>query len=549
MKRIHPIISAPPPDQYQFYLNMGRIVLLLSVLLLQLLRLRGEQMRPDELLSHTIWAVSAYAVGVLGLSFVLEFVRKYIYIFMLMLFYLLMLTLILQVYVYEYEMQLVYSYLFLSMFLCLFFHRKRQLLVFQVYAFLLFLAVSWQLKYPDDAFWTLTGRFVVFHSLVYLAIGFRIDRGQYQRMQDTQYKHLFERLNDCIMYVDRHGHIRLVNAPLARLTGYREKELLGMAVAQLLPEQQALFQPQAEGGLQAEQHIVEAQLQRKDGKSLWVRLNVAPMEARGRGGFIGICTDISAQKSAEMNLRRYAERLEETNKELEQFSHFASHDLRAPIHTISSMAQLLYQRFPAGSSLDARAGEAIELILGNSARMNKLVDALLVYSSSGVEALNVTQVDMNEVVQDAMDNLAGYIKASDARIEVSKLPTLQGDKIQLTRLMQNMLENAILYRKEEAPQISISALYDPANHQHLITIDDNGIGIETHDFERIFYMFEKVEQPGSHNLGIGLAICKKIVDNHNGRIWIESEKGQGTRVHVAIPAQEDAIPAVVHQKS
>ncbi len=533
MKRIHPLIFAPPSDQFQFYLLTGRTILFFSIILLQLLYVSFEPSNLTETMNVTILGVSAYALIILVSSFFSAFIKRYIYFFLLGLFYLLMLVLVLAVYRYDFGMQMVFTYTTISMFLCLFFHRKLQLLSFQFFCLTLIVIAAFFQNNPEGILTDYIIRLVIFYAFLYLAVGFRIDKGLSMRQQDAQYKRLFERLNDGVMYIDNHGRIQLVNEQLCRLTKYKEKELVGMKVDKVILKSEHFFSSDDK----SEKKIEETSLMQNEGKKIWVRLNAAPMlSEKGKlHGHIGICSDISARKEAEINLRKYAERLVETNNELEQFSYFASHDLKAPIHTISSMAQVLSKQYPLGKYLDQEAAKSIELIAGNTKRMNKLVDALLVYSSSGIEAINKAEVDMNEVVKDAMDNLAAYIQASDAQIRVEKLPLVHADKVQMTRLIQNLLENSLLYRKEEIPLVEIGARYDPNLDAYIFSVADNGIGIDTEHHEKIFLMFQKLHSLESSGLGIGLAICKKIAENHEGKIWLESKNGAGTAVYFSIP--------------
>lgn len=538
MKRIHPFISVPPPDQFQFYLLTGRIILLVSILFLQFTYWQLKDVYDAPIVKYTGWGVSAFAIIVFGLSFVSSIVREYIYFFLLGLFYLLILSLILQVRFSYFDMHVVFTYIIISMLLCVFFHKKLQLATFQIYCLLLLLTTAAITPpKPESAIGSYIASFVLFHILLYLAMSFRIERGFSLRQQYAQYRHLFEKLNDGIMYVDTLGRIQLVNERLSHMSGYKEKELIGMHVENIIDHSDTFF---SEKNKKNKGKQDETQLLQKNQQFMWVRINSVPMYSSKKKsqGHIAICSDISARKNAEINLLKYSEKLTETNKELEQFSYFASHDLKTPIHTISSLSQVLYKKFPEGTLMDQDAWNSIDLISGNTERMNKLVDALLVYSSSGVETINKVSLNMRAVVQDALDNLAGYIQASDAQINIKTLPNIYGDKIQMMRLVQNIIENALLYRKEESPVIDIFSRYEKENKSDIFVIRDNGIGIDKENHEQIFLMFQKLSRPESSGLGIGLAICKKIVENHGGEIWLESKVQNGTSVYFSIPRSQ-----------
>ena len=538
MKRIHPFISVPPPDQFQFYLQTGRIILLVSILFLQFTYWQAQGTYDTLTVKYTSLGVSAFALIVFVLSFSSSVVKEYIYFFLLGLFYLLILSLIFQVRYSYFDMHIVFTFIIISMFLCVFFHRKLQLATFQLYCLLLLLATAAITPpKPEATISSYIFSFILFHILLYLAMSFRIERGLGLRQQYAQYRHLFEKLNDGIMYVDVQGRIQLVNERLSHISGYKEKELIGMNVAEIITKSDTFFSTQNSKNQGTEQ---ETQLIHKDHASIWVRMNSVPLYSSKNKmkGHIAICSNISTQKNTEFNLKKYSEKLVETNKELEQFSYFASHDLKNPIHTISDLAQLLYKQYPEGSVLDQQARNSIDLISGNTERMYNLVDALLVYSSSGIETINKVSLNMTDVFKDAIDNLVGYVKGSDAQINMTSLPNIHGDKVQMTRLVQNIIENAILYRKEEKPIIDVSAIYDDKSKNDIFTIRDNGIGIDKQNHEQIFLMFQKLSQPESSGLGIGLAICKKIVENHGGEIWLESEIEKGTSIYFSIPRSQ-----------
>ena len=538
MKRIHTFISVPTPDQFQFYLQTGRIILLVSVLFLPFTYWQIEATKPNPVVIYFGGAIMVYALTVFTLSFVNSFVKEYIYFFLLGLFYLLMGELAIQVGASNFYAQAVYTFITISMFLCIFFHLRMQLITFQLFCLFLFiLAIVLPPSKPDATHSSYLASFIVFHVLFYLAMSFRIERGVGLRRQYSQYRHLFEKLHDGIMYVNDSGNIELVNERLARITGYREKELIGMKVGELFVESTLFF---SQKNKKKRGKKAETLLKHKDQRESWINLKSIPMfSSKGKMyGHIAICSDISKRKDAEINLRKYSDRLTATNKELEQFSNFASHDLKAPIHTIADISQFLYKKYPEGSILNDKAENSVNLIAGNTERINKLVDALLVYSSSGVEKIHKVTFNMYEAVKGAMDNLASYIQRSDAHIEVDPMPQVFGDKIQLTRLIQNLIENAILYRKEDNPFIHISAEYDEKTGHNIFMIKDNGIGIDEKSQGNIFLMFQKHNTSEFSGLGIGLAICKKIVENHEGEIWVESHADEGTTIYFSMPRSQ-----------
>jgi signal transduction histidine kinase len=233
--------------------------------------------------------------------------------------------------------------------------------------------------------------------------------------------------------------------------------------------------------------------------------------------------------------RRVEERTRELsrmNDELRQFAYVASHDLQEPLRTVASYAQLLARRYR--NKLDKDADEFIEYMVGGVTRMHTLLNDMLAYSRvTESKDKPLSPANLNAVVQSAIMNLDLTISENHARVHVDSLPTLPGDEVQLTQVFQNLIGNAIKYKSEEPPSVSISASEGDA--EWIISVTDNGIGIDAQYTERIFGIFKRLhgrELPGT---GMGLAICKRIIERHNGRIWVESETGRGSKFSFSLP--------------
>jgi len=226
--------------------------------------------------------------------------------------------------------------------------------------------------------------------------------------------------------------------------------------------------------------------------------------------------------------------LARSNAELAQFAYIASHDLQEPLRMINSYLQLIERRYKG--QLDKEADEFISFALDGSARMQQLIRDLLAYSRLGTRNQPAEPVDCQVILCQALDNLQMAIYESGAVVTAEVLPTLLVDPTYMGQLLQNLVANAIKFRSNRPPHIQIAVTYQPQPKEWLFSIADNGIGIEPDSFERIFLIFQRLhtrsEYPGT---GIGLAICKKIVDRHGGRVWLESTLGQGTTFYFTIP--------------
>lgn len=241
--------------------------------------------------------------------------------------------------------------------------------------------------------------------------------------------------------------------------------------------------------------------------------------------------EIEERAAAQLKLKRYADDLMRTNAELEQFAYVASHDLQEPLRMVSSYAQLLHRRYYG--KLDADAGEFIAYIVEGAVRMQQLIEDLLAFSRLGSRPTQFAVVETAKVVQTARTHLEKLIAEAGAVLEIGPLPPVWGDIGQLVQLFQALLSNAIKFRRDNAPYIKIQA--EKRESEWEFSVADNGIGIEPQYFQRIFVIFQrlhsKADFPGT---GIGLAIAKKIVERHGGRIWLESNLGKGTTFYFTL---------------
>lgn len=237
-------------------------------------------------------------------------------------------------------------------------------------------------------------------------------------------------------------------------------------------------------------------------------------------------------RQSQADLRRYSKELKRSNEDLEQFAYVVSHDLQEPIRTVSKFSELLAKRYR--SQLDEKANELITFIIDDTDRMQKLINDLLAYSRVTTMGREFEPVDSGTVLKQVTHILERPIEESGAVITATDLPVIKADETQLGQLLQNLLANAIKFRGEEPPRVYIEAREQP--DAWLFSVKDEGIGIAPADHERIFQVFQRMHPRGEYpGTGIGLAICKRIVERHGGDIWVESEEGKGATFFFTIP--------------
>ncbi len=253
-------------------------------------------------------------------------------------------------------------------------------------------------------------------------------------------------------------------------------------------------------------------------------------------GVLGTYEDITDLKHAEMQLAARNEELLRSNDDLEQFAYIASHDLQEPLRMVASFAQLFARRYQG--TLDERGEKYLGYVVDGAYRMQQLIDDLLKYSRVGTRGQSLVPVNCNQVVTQALLHLQVSLDETGAQVKTENLPTLRADETQLLQLFQNLIGNAIKFRGEAAPQVRIWA--QRAGDAWQFGVADNGIGIDPQFAERIFVIFQRLhsreEYPGT---GIGLAVCKKIVQRHGGRIWFESAPAKGATFFFTIPDQQE----------
>jgi signal transduction histidine kinase len=236
-------------------------------------------------------------------------------------------------------------------------------------------------------------------------------------------------------------------------------------------------------------------------------------------------------------LQQRTDELARSNRDLEQFAATVAHDLRTPLTSISGCAKLLEPRLP--DHADAESRELLGFIQESTRRMGEMIESMLHYARAGARPLHCKRCDLNAVFNHVLADLRSALDNDRAQVTAEPLPTVPADERLLAQVFQNLIENAVKYRGKEAPKVRITATR--AAREWIVSIRDNGAGIAPGDTARIFQLFERASQDSSRQpgSGVGLATCKRIIERHGGRIWVESQLGAGSTFHLALP---DAPP-------
>jgi PAS domain S-box-containing protein len=365
-----------------------------------------------------------------------------------------------------------------------------------------------------------------------------------------RYQALYEDNPSMYFTVDTSGTVLSVNRFGAEQLGYRVEELVGQPVLNIFhPADREPVRNQLENCLKNPDQAAQWEFRkvRKDGSVLWVREAARAVSVGDARELIMIvCEDITDRKLFEQELGEKTEKLERSNKELQEFAFIASHDLSEPLRKVQTFGTFLMEGH--ARHLNEEGRDFLARMIGAAKRMSKMIDSLLAYSRIATRAEEFQRVDLTRVVQEVAGDLEFSIERSGGRVEVGELPEIEADLTQMHQLFQNLIGNAIKFHGREPPLVRIRA--EPASPPEVgdgrqesslcrIFVEDNGIGFDEVYLERIFTLFQRLHGRSEYEgTGIGLAICRKIVDRHGGNITARSSPGEGSTFIVTLPAAQ-----------
>jgi PAS domain S-box-containing protein len=406
--------------------------------------------------------------------------------------------------------------------------------------------VTWvsSMKMPlRDAEGRVIGTFGISRDITERRVAEEQFREALRQTQQTEirFQQLLESAPDGILIVDDRGRIQMANRQMETLFGYRQDELLNQSVEMLVPERLRPAHAQHRSDYNAAPHTrpmgtgLDLRGRRKDGSEFPIEISLSPLSLQDRPMTVAIVRDVTERKRAEEILRTQAAELARSNADLEQYAMVASHDLQEPLRMVAIYCERIRQAYQG--KLDPQADTYIGYAVEGARRMQRLINAVLEHAEIGAHLRPRTSVNCDVALQRALIALHDAIIASGAEINADPLPTVTGDLTELVTIFHHLLDNAIKFHGEQPPRIRLSA--EMRDGQWEFRVCDNGIGFDPKYANRIFIMFQRLHArhryPGD---GIGLALCKKIVEHHGGKIWGESVPGQGSTFHFTLPTAD-----------
>jgi two-component system sensor kinase FixL len=381
-------------------------------------------------------------------------------------------------------------------------------------------------------------------------IRFALERSRYEATlsSERRYRQLMQRASDGIFVTDFAGRFLEVNDSACRLLGYELDELLQLQITDIVAPESLEKQPLNFDMLSTGDAVcIERDFLRKDGARVPVEVSARVQED---GRYMAIVRDISERRRAEAELRAYAARLEQSNRELQDFAYVASHDLQEPLRKIRTFSDCLTREFEGELSPEAR--DYLQRMQVTAQRMQALIKDLLELSRVTTQGRPFAPIDLNHLMNEVMSDLESRVLITGGQVKVATLPVIEADRIQMRQLFQNLVDNALKFHQPgqnpyvhvyHEAQLSPAESINGGDKMYCFVVEDNGIGFDMQYLERIFSPFQRLHSRTQfEGTGIGLSICRRIVERHGGSITAQSTLGQGSRFIVKLPYRQ-SVPA------
>jgi PAS domain S-box-containing protein len=355
------------------------------------------------------------------------------------------------------------------------------------------------------------------------------------REREELLRSIFDRLQDVFFHLDLEGNLRMVSPSVKSMLGYDPEEVLGWHVSafyKVPQDHQQLRDALWNQGAVHDHHLL---MRRKDGSELHASVTArSVLDGEGNPlGAEGIVRDVTERELSQERLRETLEELERSNQELENFAYIASHDLQEPLRMVTSYLELLGDRY--GDRLDDKAQTYMDFAVDGALRMRQLIDDLLAFSRVKTTGQDFAHVDLSELLEEVQHDLQPALRESGGELHLPEAPPpVYGDPSQLRQLFQNMIGNALKFRGDRSPLVRVGI--EQQEEHWLLWCQDNGIGMDPTNTDRIFTIFQRLHTRREYEgNGVGLAICKRIVERHGGTIWVDTEPGAGSTFYFTLP--------------
>ncbi len=360
------------------------------------------------------------------------------------------------------------------------------------------------------------------------------------RESEKRFRDIAYSSGDWIWETDLNGVFTYCSEKIEDILGYKPHEIIGKRAYDFMPEDEIDTRKIIEETVRKREPFEDIQSWHiaKNNKRICSLTSGVPIfDSRGEFiGYRGIDKDITERKQAEMKINEVMKELSRSNKELEQFAYIASHDLQEPLRIISSYIMLTLKE-----GIDGKSKEYLERMQNAAKRMQDLIKGLLDYSRITTNAPFFREVNLEKIVMDAVADLEARIRDTGGKVEVGDLPVIKADALQMRQLFQNLISNALKFHKQgETPLVKLYLSDKNDKDYYRLIVEDNGVGIDKKDHERIFGVFQRLHGKSEYEgSGIGLAVCMKIVENHDGKINVESEEKTGTKFIITLPVRSN----------
>ena len=378
--------------------------------------------------------------------------------------------------------------------------------------------------------------FATFYYVFYIKLNYvdKLKNREIELMEsESWFRNIFDNAPVGIVMLNEAFRVFKFNQYFQKITGYTEGELFELGLRNLIHQEDYMTPEQFKNFFNTENSYAEQRLFHKSGKTIWVRLTMSQMTVNGKIYTITMFNDISSERFADSQLQESNRQLKAQNESLEEFSYVISHDLQEPLRMITSFSQFVKIRYvnPLGNE---DANKDFEYVIDGAKRMSTLIKDMKEYTQWSAKNIPVEAVNVREVLLETQQNLMIAIQRSEAVINASNLPIIMVNRLVLVQVFQNLISNAIKYRHpKRQPVIDITV--EKSSGEWIFKFQDNGIGFDNKHKDRVFGIFQRLNNDRVMGNGIGLAICKRIIVKQGGRIWAESVVDEGSIFSFSIP--------------